>query len=77
MRASASWITISALVLSTAACGQLGDGSTTDAYQPPGARSSEFDPVVGLRSGPPHLPNVEVGPNFGDRPDNAGGGPGQ
>jgi hypothetical protein len=77
MRASTSWITMSALIVSTAACAP-GDRSTTAALEPPGARSSEMDWAVGSRSSaPPHLPNVEVGPDFGDRPDNGGGGPGE
>ena len=70
MRASPSWITIATLILSTAACAPLGNGSTTAAYAPPGVRSTDMEPDAGPRAGPPHLPNVEVGPNFGDRPEN-------
>ena len=70
MRASISWITISAIIVSLAACTSGMDGSTMAAYAPPGERASGME-VAGPRTGPPHLPNVEVGPNFGDRPSNA------
>jgi hypothetical protein len=67
---------MSALIISTAACA-LGDRSTTAALEPPGERPSQTEPAPGPRTGPPLLPNEEVGPNFGDRPDNGGGGPGE
>jgi hypothetical protein len=76
MRASFNWAALIALLVSAAACAQLGDRSTTAALEPPGVRPSETEPAPGPRAGPPLLPDEEVGPNFGDRPDNGSTGPG-